>query len=398
MSTTTCKKKQSKQSLKPPCAVWDFTAWCSRVGEDPRAFYTKIKAHFKSAEWSLEKAPSTGALHFQGRGSLFKKIREGPGSAQLANSIGLAYFMPSSNKNTENTNYQQKAESHVAGPWSILSPPPLKVSDVSYIEENMHALPFLTQLIEWLKGPVDPRIIWWVFDHVGNSRKSSVLAYLTFHGLIEVLPFVDNHKDLLQFAHGFAHKKAYAVNVARGCAPKDDKQRKEFASFIAGLESLKDGFVYDIRNTPKKDQMERPHLLVFANCKPIFDAATRDRWLILRVTSDMRFEDITGETLEEHDTFMEDRRRVWDQKEAMQTIRHKRKWEAFIGKNPGAKDFIKDREDKRRQFQIEKEKMMDARDRYFALQNTPLAIAWRGAKETYSNTSDSGESISTATS
>ena len=59
-----------------------------------------------------------------------------------------------------------------------------------------------------------------------TQKKSSTIAFLAFHGLVEVIPFVDNHKDLLQFAYGFAHKKAYAVNVARGCAPKDDKERK----------------------------------------------------------------------------------------------------------------------------------------------------------------------------
>ena len=43
-----------------------------------------------------------------------------------------------------------------------------------------------------------------MFDELGNSRKSGALAYLEYHGLVEVLPFVDNHKDLLQFAHGFS--------------------------------------------------------------------------------------------------------------------------------------------------------------------------------------------------
>ena len=334
MPATRTAPKQSKQSLKPACAVWDFTAWCSRVGEDPRAFYDAIKPYFKSAAWSLEKAPSTGALHFQGRGSLFKKIRDGPGSAELANSLGFAYFKPASKENIDNTNYQQKAESHVAGPWSFQSPPPIKVSDVAYIESNMHALPFVAELKEWLEGPVDPRAIWWVCDQVGNSKKSSTIAFLAFHGLVEVIPFVDNHKDLLQFAYGFAHKKAYAINVARGCAPKDDKERKEFASFIAGLESLKDGFVYDIRNHAKKEQMERPHILVMANCKPIFDAATRDRWRILRIGSNMRFEDITAETLAEHDAFMEHRRQRWDEIEAIQTMRHKRRWDNCVAKHP----------------------------------------------------------------
>ena len=153
-------------------------------------------------------------------------------------------------------------------------------------------------------------------------------------------------------------------------ASKDDKQRKELASFIAGLESLKDGFVYDIRNHPKKEHMDRPHVLVFANCKSIFDAATRDRWLILRITPDMRFEDITVETLQEHDAFMEDRRRRWDEMEAMQALRHKHKWDSFVGKYPEAEEFVHDRHEKRLRREEEKAKMSIARERHFALQST----------------------------
>lgn len=363
--------KPSAQSLKPACAVWDFTAWCSRVGEDPRSFFETIKPHFKSAEWSLEKAPSTGALHFQGRGSLFKRIRVGPGSSELAKSLGLAYFKPSSKENTNNSNYQQKAESHVAGPWSIRSPPPKKVSDVTYIESNLHALPFVVELKVMLEGPVDPRIVWWLCDQVGNSKKSSTLAFLAFHQLVEVIPFVDNHKDLLQFAYGFAHKKAYAVNVARGCAPKDEKERKEFASFIAGLESLKDGFVYDTRHYAKKEQMERPHVLVMSNCKPIFDAATRDRWKILRIDSSMRFVDITDETLTEHDTYMEERRRRWDMIEAMKVVRLERKWINFASKYPEVEDVMQERQNKRARQEEELTEMRFARAKHSSLNMAP---------------------------
>ena len=141
--------------------------------------------------------------------------------------------------------YMAKCATRVAGPWSEKEPPKQKTSDVLYVEKHLAQLPFVADLVSWLQGRICPRTIRWVCDELGNSRKSGALAYLEYHGLVEVLPFVDNHKDLLQFAHGFSQKRAYAVNIARGCAPKESAARKEFASFIAGLESLKDGFVFD---------------------------------------------------------------------------------------------------------------------------------------------------------
>ena len=56
-------------------------------------------------------------------------------------------------------------------PGVFSPPPPIKVSDVAYIEANMHTLPFVAELKEWLEGPVDPRAIWWVCDQVGNAKK-----------------------------------------------------------------------------------------------------------------------------------------------------------------------------------------------------------------------------------
>ena len=340
------KPEGDKQSA--PKAVWDFTAWCSQVGEDPRPFYELLKGVFKSATWSLEKAPSTGALHFQGRGSLFKKLRPGSVSAGMAKELGFCYFQPTSAENVGNTNYQQKTDSHVAGPWSIKEPPSLKSSDVTFIERIYDTLLWLHEMVNIVKGSIDPRTIYWVYDPTGNGCKSAAQRYLSYHKLVELIPFVENHKDLLQFAHGYSHKRAYCVNIARGCAPKDDKERKEFASFIAGLESLKDGFVFDIRHNPKKEEMERPHLIVFANCKPIFDSATRDRWQILEIDSELKFVNVTQQVLEEHDAYMERKRSEWDMKNIMKEIRLKRKWDAFVDANPEAAELLDVKQQSRR--------------------------------------------------
>ena len=52
---------------------------------------------------------------------------------------------------------------------------------------------------------------------------------------------------------------------------------------MKGIECLKDGEVFDMRYGAKLKTFERPHVMVFANCKPIFDAATSDRWNIFEI-------------------------------------------------------------------------------------------------------------------
>ena len=51
--------------------------------------------------------------------------------------------------------------------------------------------------------------------------------------------------------------------------------------------------------------MERLHVLVFANCKPILDSATRDRWVMNAITPQMKLQDITGQVLAEHDAYID---------------------------------------------------------------------------------------------
>ena len=136
-------------------------------------------------------------------------------------------------------------------------------------------------------------------------------------------------------------------------------------------------------------------MLVMANCKPIFDAATRDRWRILRIDSNMRFEDITAETLAEHDAFMEERRRRWDLVEAMKVVRLERKWDNFVQRHPEAEQIVQDRQNKRARHEEEIAEMRAARERHFALYETPIAKALRGTTEASSTASTAAASTAT---
>ena len=235
----------------------------------------------------------------------------------LFEACGLSYCAPTSKGNMLDLGYQEKEHTRVGGPWMIKKPPQVKVSDVTFIEEHYHQYPYCHELVEIIKGVADPRDILWIFDKHGKCAKSAILAYLEFHTGLESLPYCDNYKDFMQFAYGFVGKKAYAVSVSRGLAPSNHKERREFAQFIAGLESVKDGQVFDTRNAAKKDRMHRPHVIVFANCKPIFAQATLDRWKIMRINPMMRLEDCTHEVISDWKEWRDIKRQQYDYKEAL---------------------------------------------------------------------------------
>jgi hypothetical protein len=334
-------KKVAKKQ-ESACMHYDFTAYASFVGDDPRKFYERIGKHFKSLVFSLERGNKCGKLHFQGRGTLYERIRpESARRIELAQEMGLWFMQPTCKANIGNTNYQQKEYTHVDGPWSHKTPPALKTSDIEYIDSiRADGLPYLEELVEYLKAPPGAREILWIYDSIGNLKKSAVQSWLQYNQLAEWVPFVDNHKDLLQFCHGFVGKPAYTINIPRGIGTKDEKSRKDFMSFMSAIESLRDGKVYDLRNFPKKAEMNRPHVVIFSNMRPILDSASRDRWKIVSIDKDFKFVDVTEEILKSHDEYMQKRIQEWDEKETMRVLRHKRKWAKFVESDPEAAELI----------------------------------------------------------
>ena len=198
--------------------------------------------------------------------------------------------------------------------------PPLKVSDVTFIEEHYYQTPYCSELVSLINGSGDHSQILWVYDPFGNTRKTSVLRYLEYHMGVEALPYAGSYKDFCKFARSYAGARTYGVDIPKFCNPSNNGERRKFARFIAGLESLKDGITFDGRGAMREAKMDRPHLFIFSTCKPIFDAATVERWRVVTITYRLEFEDITKSILEEHDADMRIRMTQYDMKQALEAF------------------------------------------------------------------------------
>ena len=70
----------------------------------------------------------------------------------MANSMEIAYMKPAAKCNMDDLNYQNKVERRVEGPWLLKKPPMKEVTDVTYVEEQAHKLPYLREVYVYLMG------------------------------------------------------------------------------------------------------------------------------------------------------------------------------------------------------------------------------------------------------
>jgi hypothetical protein len=111
-----------------------------------------------------------------------------------------------------------------------------------------------------------------IHDTIGNSGKSIMSEYLEYNSLAFEIPPLTGMEDIMQFCMGFKSQKVYLVDMPR--AMKKDK----LAGFYSGLESLKNGYIYDKRYAAKRRRFDRPQVIVFTNVMPEWKFMSLDRW------------------------------------------------------------------------------------------------------------------------
>lgn len=72
-------------------------------------------------------------------------------------------------------------------------------------------------------------------------------------------------------------------------------KKDKLGQFYAGLECLKNGYMYDKRYSFKRRRIDRPQIWVFTNTLPAWELMSMDRWQVYEMTADFR--------LEEYDVF-----------------------------------------------------------------------------------------------
>lgn len=256
--------------MSNPIYVFDFTL--KDEGDDTKiALHGWLKKYCKKYSYQLETSES-GYAHFQGRVSLKEKLRIGTLINKSKDELKGIHWSITSDCNKDNDFYVTKEETRIAGPWSD------KDKEV-YIPKQYRT----DKLLPWQQTIFDRRDEWdtrhvnFVLEEEGNKGKSFLVGYMCCNGYSQKIPYMDNIKDIMRMIMDTEKKRIYFIDFPRGLG------KDRLASFMSGVEEIKNGYCYDDRYTFKQEWFDSPNIWIFSNKLPKQELLSLDRWIVWRI-------------------------------------------------------------------------------------------------------------------
>lgn len=245
-------------------------------------FVKLIQPLFKKWVFQKEACPTTGTVHYQGRGSLFKKKRH-PELCSLLNETDLRGMDVSecstNSKKQGDLFYALKYDTKIEGPWDDKTYREAPYIPRQYRDKMDRLYPWQKKILD-SRDHFEDRKINMVYDPVGNNGKSTVAALGDLmYGAID-LPPVGDHKELMQVACDILmakqcrEPKLVFVDLPRGLTI----DVRKFGPFMVAIEQIKKGKVADLRFHYKEWWFDSPQVWVFANHLPKLELMSQDRW------------------------------------------------------------------------------------------------------------------------
>lgn len=241
------------------CITWDFT----NFGENYQEIIDDLTPICKAWDFQQEQCPTTGKLHFQGRFKLKTKTR----LTALVKNLPGYHLSVTSKENQHNVYYVTKEETRVAGPWSSSD----EVIIVPKQFKNLEWYPFQQKILDSKSYP-DNRTINLIYDPDGCKGKSTIVGYMDSMRLAIKIPFCKDFKELMRIAYGSPDCGLYFIDMPRSL------RKESVDQMYAGIEELKNGYVFDDRYTYKRRWIDSPVIWVFTNTIPNVDLLSKDRW------------------------------------------------------------------------------------------------------------------------
>lgn len=264
--------------------IYDFTFFGvpGSALPDPTGFVALIRPLFKQWVFQLEKCPTTDRLHYQGRGSLFKKKRHGELCTLLNDSPlrGMDVSESSNMSKTKEGFYCLKYDTRVEGPWDDS-----KWKDPEYIPRQFRGL--MDRLYPWQRSVLDSadtfddRHVNLLVNPGGCQGKSTLARLAQLHKGCLRLPPVGDHKQLLEsacdilMARDERQPKLCFIDLPRSLT----MDQRKFGPFMIAIEEIKGGVVCDMRNRFKEWWFDSPQVWCFCNHVPNLEHMSSDRWI-----------------------------------------------------------------------------------------------------------------------
>lgn len=230
--------------------------------ERRKRLISNLQEHAKDWAFQLERCPTTGKLHYQGRIKFGKKLRP----KQVREELSEPKIHLEAERNEEGSEkYCEKEETRVAGPWKPPVKMPWQLQCVSELR------PWQAALLKKLETRT-PRTINVLIDAAGGIGKTTFALWCEVQKKASIIPPMNSMEDLMQCVMDMPKASAYIIDMPRAL-PKSSLH-----GLWAAIEQIKNGFAYDKRYHFKKEIFDAPEILVFSNKEPEWDNLTPGRW------------------------------------------------------------------------------------------------------------------------
>lgn len=260
-------------------STWTSTKTDVSLKAQVKAMRRFLKKEAGSWIFQLERAPTTGSLHLQGRLTLKTRMRLSQVQAKLIEHCSRAahWSREVAGAEAESAAYccdpEKRAPGEFSGPWSSDS------ADEVYIPPQFRGAPndFQQEVLDRL-ATQNTRKILCVVDTRGNIGKSWLSGYLGARNEGVTIPStIQDSNALLQYVHAFVSKDPRKQWTLILDVPRSMEQRT-WPAWLAAIESIKNGVVHETRYQGRVCYFHWPRLVIFSNAKPPTAALSSDRW------------------------------------------------------------------------------------------------------------------------
>nr|QJI53628.1 MAG: replication associated protein [Smacoviridae sp.] len=245
----------------------DATIWVEGDSQfvgigDENEYREKLDAVFERYVYGREVAPDTGRRHLQFRGVLRTPYNRD--TAVALASLGFRNITPT---HVRNFDYVKKGGDYYVS-WETFRP------EFKKVEETPHVWQVQLDAME-----PDDRTIEFIVDDRGNAGKTAWAMYHQYKHDAIYIPPVSRGIDVCSAVINKGVSSWYIVDT-----PRAFEFNNEWA---VGLEQLKNGYVFDTRNSFKDLMLPaRPRITVLCNDEPadLERYFSKDRILLMRIT------------------------------------------------------------------------------------------------------------------
>lgn len=259
---------------KSQCCVWDFTYFIPEEFEPDQiedlvlAWEDELNKLSKKWVFQVEKAPTSGKLHFQGRLSL--KMKRYPGWWSDLWMWSSTHWTPTSRENWKNDFYVTKEETRILGPFRNDDEKPFIQDEIA--RAMLKPFPWQQEILDKMQTR-EERTINVLCSKTGNKGRSTFVGMVDQHQLaMEVdIDSKSTPKDMMRQIMNCKKAGTYVFDLPRSFNINEP-------TFWEAIEKIKKGKAWDDRYTFKKEWFPIPNIWIFSNEFPEVKHLSTDRW------------------------------------------------------------------------------------------------------------------------